>query len=157
MSEHETGGQAFPSGMVRKSRPPHDPGADFHVKDILSPENQGMTLRQYAAIVQDAAAQAREKVLRNHFAELAKPDRRGSYQWFRDYAARALAQPTDDTALQDLILKERTRAIESWTALHMKAALASERERCVDALMCAESDANLSLQECIDAIRALGD
>ncbi len=41
---------AFPCGMVRKSRPPHDPGADFHVTDILSPANQGMTLRQYAAI-----------------------------------------------------------------------------------------------------------
>ncbi len=44
------GGPAFPAGAVRKSRPAHDPGADFRVTDITDPKNGGMTLRQYAAI-----------------------------------------------------------------------------------------------------------
>ena len=40
---------AFPSGIVRKSRPAHDPGADFHVTDFTEPRNVGMTLRDYFA------------------------------------------------------------------------------------------------------------
>ena len=43
------GGPAFPSGIVRKSRPAHDPGADFHVTDFTEPRNAGMTLRDYFA------------------------------------------------------------------------------------------------------------
>ena len=39
----------------------------------------------------------------------------------------------------------------------LQVAKAAERERCIAALMRAENDANLSLQECIDTIRALGD
>ena len=50
MSKIEDGGPAFPAGAVRKSRPAHDPGADFRVTDITDPKNGGMTLRQYAAI-----------------------------------------------------------------------------------------------------------
>ena len=34
---------------VRKSRPAHDPGADFHVTDFTEPRNAGMTLRDYFA------------------------------------------------------------------------------------------------------------
>ena len=40
---------AFPSGIVRKSRPAHDPGADFYVTDFTEPRNAGMTLRDYFA------------------------------------------------------------------------------------------------------------
>lgn len=43
------GGPAFPSGIVRKSRPAYDPGADFHVTDFTEPRNAGMTLRDYFA------------------------------------------------------------------------------------------------------------
>ena len=50
MRKIEDGGPAFPAGAVRKSRPAHDPGADFRVTDITDPKNGGMTLRQYAAI-----------------------------------------------------------------------------------------------------------
>lgn len=50
MSKIEDGGPAFPAGAVRKSRPAHDPGADFRVTDITDPKNGGMTLRQYAAV-----------------------------------------------------------------------------------------------------------
>ena len=50
MSKIEDGGPAFPGGAVRKTRPAHDPGADFRVTDITEPRQSGMTLRQYAAI-----------------------------------------------------------------------------------------------------------
>ena len=40
---------AFPAGIVRKSRPAHDPGADFHVTDFTELRNAGMTLRDYFA------------------------------------------------------------------------------------------------------------
>ena len=49
MTKHNNGGPAFPSGIVRKSRPAHDPGADFHVTDFTEPRNAGMTLRDYFA------------------------------------------------------------------------------------------------------------
>ena len=49
MTTHNNGGPAFPSGIVRKSRPAHDPGADFHVTDFTEPRNAGMTLRDYFA------------------------------------------------------------------------------------------------------------
>ena len=49
MSKIEDGGPAFPAGAVRKSRPAHDPGADFRVTDITDPKNGGMTLRDYFA------------------------------------------------------------------------------------------------------------
>lgn len=41
--------QAFPSGMVKKSRPIHDPGANFVVTDVVDPKHEGMTLRDYFA------------------------------------------------------------------------------------------------------------
>ena len=50
MSKVNDGGPAFPGGAVRKTRPAHDPGADFRVTDITEPKQSGMTLRQYAAI-----------------------------------------------------------------------------------------------------------
>ena len=50
MDKIEDGGPAFPGGAVRKTRPAHDPGADFRVTDITEPKQSGMTLRQYAAI-----------------------------------------------------------------------------------------------------------
>ena len=50
MSKVNDGGSAFPGGAVRKTRPAHDPGADFRVTDITEPKQSGMTLRQYAAI-----------------------------------------------------------------------------------------------------------
>ena len=50
MSNFENSGPAFPGGAVRKTRPAHDPGADFRVTDITEPKQSGMTLRQYAAI-----------------------------------------------------------------------------------------------------------
>lgn len=40
---------AFPSGIVRKRRPMHDPGGDFVVTDLAHPANSGMTLRDYFA------------------------------------------------------------------------------------------------------------
>ena len=43
------GGPAFPSGMVKKTRPLHDPGSDFRVTDIINPSNEGMSLRDYFA------------------------------------------------------------------------------------------------------------
>ncbi len=49
MTTHNNGGPAFPSGIVRKSRRAHDPGADFHVTDFTEPRNAGMTLRDYFA------------------------------------------------------------------------------------------------------------
>lgn len=49
MTAKNDGGPAFPSGIVRKSRPAHDPGADFHVTDFTEPRNAGMTLRDYFA------------------------------------------------------------------------------------------------------------
>jgi len=49
MTTHNNGGPAFPSGIVRKSRPAHDTGADFHVTDFTEPRNAGMTLRDYFA------------------------------------------------------------------------------------------------------------
>ena len=49
MTTPKNGGPAFPSGIVRKSRPAHDPGADFHVTDFTEPRNAGMTLRDYFA------------------------------------------------------------------------------------------------------------
>lgn len=45
----KTGGPAFPAGVVRKSRPAHDPGADFHVTAFAEPRHAGMTLRDYFA------------------------------------------------------------------------------------------------------------
>jgi len=50
MNKVNDGGPAFPGGAVRKTRPAHDPGADFRVTDITDPKQSGMTLRQYAAI-----------------------------------------------------------------------------------------------------------
>ncbi len=44
-----TGGPAFPAGIVRKSRPIHDPGAGFVVTDIAEPRHEGMTIRDYFA------------------------------------------------------------------------------------------------------------
>lgn len=49
MTTPKNGGPAFPSGIVRKSRPAHDPGADFRVTDFTEPRNAGMTLRDYFA------------------------------------------------------------------------------------------------------------
>ena len=46
---NNNGGPAFPAGVVRKSRPAHDPGADFVVTDFTEPRHQGMTLRDYFA------------------------------------------------------------------------------------------------------------
>lgn len=83
-----------------------------------------------------AACQAREKVLRDACTGVVASifsNRLEAYKeivtYLKDDCAKALAQPYDDSALQDLILKERTRAIESWKAIHLKAALAAERER----------------------------
>lgn len=50
MSDFDSDVPAFPGGAVRKTRPAHDPGADFRVTDITEPKQSGMTLRQYAAI-----------------------------------------------------------------------------------------------------------
>lgn len=49
MMSKENGGAAFPAGIVRKSRPPHDPGADFHVTDYTEPRNPGISARDYFA------------------------------------------------------------------------------------------------------------
>jgi hypothetical protein len=49
MSTINDGGPAFPAGAVRKSRPAHDPGADFRVTDVVQPSQAGMTLRDYFA------------------------------------------------------------------------------------------------------------
>ncbi len=49
MSKINNGGPAFPAGAVRKSRPAHDPGADFRVTDVVEPHHAGMTLRDYFA------------------------------------------------------------------------------------------------------------
>lgn len=44
-----SGGPAFPAGVVRKSRPIHDPGAGFVVTDIAEPRHEGMFLRDFFA------------------------------------------------------------------------------------------------------------
>ena len=44
-----TGGPAIPAGIVRQSRPIHDPGAGFVVTDIAEPRHEGMSLRDYFA------------------------------------------------------------------------------------------------------------
>lgn len=49
MSNINNGGPAFPAGHVRKSRPAHDPGADFRVTDIVEPKQAGMSLRDWFA------------------------------------------------------------------------------------------------------------
>lgn len=64
MSGIKTGGPAFPAGVVRKSRPAHDPGADFHVTDFTEPRHAGMTLRDYfaAKAMQGAIASSSDKL-----------------------------------------------------------------------------------------------
>lgn len=45
-----TGGPAFPSGVVRKTRQrPNDPGSDFIISDTVEAKNPGLTLRDYFA------------------------------------------------------------------------------------------------------------
>lgn len=57
MTTQNTGGPAYPAGSIRKSRPAHDPGADFRITDVVEPRNPGMTLRDYfAAKAMQAAA-----------------------------------------------------------------------------------------------------
>ena len=63
MSKINNGGPAFPAGAVRKSRPAHDPGADFRVTDVVEPRHAGMTLRDYfAAKAMQALVAARSEV-----------------------------------------------------------------------------------------------
>jgi len=57
----DTGGPAFPAGVVRKSRPIHDPGAGFVVTDITEPRHEGMFLRDFFA------AKAMEAILQCDF------------------------------------------------------------------------------------------
>lgn len=49
MSKEKTGGRAFPSGSIIKSRPIHDPGANFVVTSMIEPKNEGITMRDYFA------------------------------------------------------------------------------------------------------------
>lgn len=49
MTERNTGGPAFPSGAVHKTRPASDSGGDFRVMSTTSPVHAGMTLRDYFA------------------------------------------------------------------------------------------------------------
>lgn len=49
MTERNTGGPAFPSGAVHKTRPAHDPGGDFRVMSTTAPAHAGMTLRDHFA------------------------------------------------------------------------------------------------------------
>lgn len=44
-----TGGPAFPSGMVKKSRPIHDSGADFVTTEVITPKHEGISMRDYFA------------------------------------------------------------------------------------------------------------
>ncbi len=45
-----TGGPAFPSGVVRKTRQrPNDPGSDFIISDTVEAKNPGLTMRDYFA------------------------------------------------------------------------------------------------------------
>ena len=45
-----TGGPAFPSGVVRKTRQrPNDPGSDFIISDTVEAKNPGLTVRDYFA------------------------------------------------------------------------------------------------------------
>ena len=81
MSKVNDGGPAFPGGAVRKTRPAHDPGADFRVTDITDPKQSGMTLRQYAAIklrVPNSGTDWLDKMiresLRNEMAAKAMPE-----------------------------------------------------------------------------------
>lgn len=43
------GGPAFPAGYISKTRPAHDPGADFRVTAMSEPAQKGMSLRDYFA------------------------------------------------------------------------------------------------------------
>ena len=61
--------------------------AQFKARDTLIE-----SLRQ-----QLAECQAREKVLRDALEEIAKPDRRGSYSWFREYAEKAITRASHPT------------------------------------------------------------
>ena len=63
-----SGGPAFPAGVVRKSRPIHDPGAGFVVTDIAEPRHEGMFLRDFFA------AKAMEAILQCDFPSKI-PDR----------------------------------------------------------------------------------
>lgn len=91
-----------------------------------------------------AAAQAREKVLRNALGYIADWNR-AFRQTPKEIADRALAQLDDDTAL--------------------KAALANERERCIAAIrnrtkrfIISDFGSDTTVEDdCIEAIRALGD
>lgn len=112
-----------------------------------------------------AEGQAREKVLldalENH-QNMTRPIQQ---------TIDALAQPIKDTALQDLILKERTRAVDTYKHLNqelvLKDALAAERELCKttcqrvsDALNGEYPDdpsIKFAADECVNAIGALGD
>lgn len=58
---NNNGGPAFPAGVVRKSRPIHDPGAGFVVTDITEPRHHGMSLHDFFA------AKAMEAILQCDF------------------------------------------------------------------------------------------
>lgn len=61
-----TGGPAFPSGVVRKTRQrPNDPGSDFIISDTVEAKNPGLTLRDYIAIhASDEDVKVQANVLR---------------------------------------------------------------------------------------------
>lgn len=49
MSEKDSGGSAFPTGSVHKTRAAHDPGSDLRITAVVEPKQSGMTLRDYFA------------------------------------------------------------------------------------------------------------
>ena len=104
---------------------------------IEDPKAAAWELRDLAkSLLEDLLeTQARGKALRDALLNIRTVS--GEHTPASHIAIAALNTPSDDTALKQL--------------------LAAERERCIDALMHSENDANLSLQECIDVIRALGD
>ena len=117
MSKIEDGGPAFPAGAVRKSRPAHDPGADFRVTDITDPKNGGMTLRQYAAIklrVPNSGTDwLDEMILKSLRDELAAMAVQGIYAsdteaWHCSGTPEGLASRAKDTyAIADAMLAAR--------------------------------------------------
>ena len=87
-----TGGPAFPSGVVRKTRQrPNDPGSDFIISDTVEAKNPGLTLRDYFAA----------KAMQGQLCAQANPDL-GIWKDFEALAEEAYR-------ISDAMLKEREK------------------------------------------------
>ena len=111
MSKVNDGGPAFPGGAVRKTRPAHDPGADFRVTDITEPKQSGMTLRQYAAIklrVPNSGTDWLDEMIRESLRDdLAAKAMQGICAHHDSWGLPIAGFPANAYAMADAMLKAR--------------------------------------------------